>query len=107
MFINFRAGSNFQPIFRTVDRLNMSKLSLLPETCLAMVEDEPRVYGLLRATGIVYQLEEPETTIGRSEDCSIPLEGRGVSKLHARLCLVMERHVVCTCLHSGNPLCIL
>eukprot|EP00435_Cladocopium_sp_Y103_P057583 s689_g19.t2 len=50
-----------------------------------MGEDEPRVYGLLRATGIVYQLEEPETTIGRSEDCSIPLEGRGVSKLHARL----------------------
>jgi pSer/pThr/pTyr-binding forkhead associated (FHA) protein len=55
-----------------------------------MGEDEPRVYGLLRATGIVYQLEEPETTIGRSEDCSIPLEGRGVSKLHARLCLVCD-----------------
>eukprot|EP00438_Fugacium_kawagutii_P008856 Skav208556 [mRNA] locus=scaffold1216:707178:709502:+ [translate_table: standard] len=49
-------------------------------------EDPPCVYGLLRATGIVYQLEELETTIGRAEDCSIVLEGRGVSKLHVRLC---------------------
>lgn len=52
-----------------------------------MGEEDPPIYGLLRATGIVYQLEEAETTIGRGEDCSIPLEGRGVSKLHARLCL--------------------
>lgn len=68
-----------------------------------MGEEDPPIYGLLRATGIVYQLEEAETTIGRGEDCSIPLEGRGVSKLHARLCLGCSSWFSISCYFEGHP----
>ena len=42
----------------------------------------------------VYQLEDSETTIGRGEDCSLLLEGRGVSRNHARLLLVLMDRMV-------------
>ncbi|CAK9053158.1 FHA domain-containing protein FhaA [Durusdinium trenchii] len=50
-----------------------------------MAEPPEHVYGFLRASGVVYQLEEAETTIGRGEECSLVLDGRGVSRNHARL----------------------
>ena len=34
---------------------------------------------------MVYQLEEADTSIGRGEECSLLLDGRGISRLHARL----------------------
>ena len=60
------------------------------------------VYGLLRCAGVVYQLEEPETTIGRGEECSLVLEGRGVSRVHARLRLV--KHVIIIYGQRSKPL---
>lgn len=38
-------------------------------------DEDPVVYGLLRATGIVYQLEELETTIGRAEERVVSGDG--------------------------------
>ena len=52
---------------------------------MAISRPEDIVYGYLRTQGVVYQLEELETSIGRGEECSLQLDGKGISRLHARL----------------------
>ncbi|CAJ1375138.1 unnamed protein product [Effrenium voratum] len=65
-----------------------------------MAGDDVQIFGLLRAQGIVYQLEEAETTIGRGEECSLVLDGKGISRMHARLNFSPEPRL--TDLGSGN-----
>ena len=53
--------------------------------------EDAHVYGYLRTQGVVYQLEEVETSIGRGEECSLQLDGKGISRMHARLTFAGRR----------------
>ncbi|CAE6970003.1 CEP170B [Symbiodinium sp. CCMP2592] len=53
--------------------------------------EDAHVYGYLRTQGVVYQLEEVETSIGRGEECSLQLDGKGISRMHARLTFTGRR----------------
>ncbi|CAE8629183.1 unnamed protein product [Polarella glacialis] len=48
-----------------------------------------RVFGCLNTQGLIYELEDLETNIGRGEECDIVLDGQGISRMHA--CLTFLR----------------
>merc|ERR1712129_436276 len=43
------------------------------------------VYGRLRTHGVLFELEELETIIGRGGECDLVLDGQGISAMHAKL----------------------
>ena len=49
-------------------------------------DDAGETLAILRTSGVVYELEDPVTTVGRSPDCDIVLRGsRSISSRHARI----------------------
>jgi len=49
-------------------------------------DDDGAALAVLRTNGVMYELEDPVTTIGRSPDCDIVLRGsRSISSRHARI----------------------
>ena len=49
-------------------------------------DDGAPALAVLRTSGVVYELEDPITTVGRSPECDIVLRGsRSISSRHARI----------------------
>jgi len=51
---------------------------------------QEKVFACLRTHGTVYELVETETTIGRGEECDLVLDGRGISRMHAKITFQTE-----------------